>query len=101
MRQDSSPLIIIEPDLDRLHAASMAIIDGDQKQALADLKQLSDEGSTMAMLYLGDAYKLGRGVKSDLKQAENWYRQACDQGSPLGCDRLARFLIKRGKLAEG
>jgi TPR repeat protein len=97
----SPPITIIEPDLDRLHEASTGMASGADGSAIPKLERLANEGSTMSMLYLGDSYSVGRGVAADQALAEDWYRRACDAGSPLACDRLARFLLRNGKSAEG
>jgi uncharacterized protein len=53
---------------------------GDYATAIKTWRPLAIAGNADAQFNLGQAYKLGRGVPLDLKQAEEWYRKAALQG---------------------
>src|SRR3546814_11289292 len=53
---------------------------GDYQAAVAEWRPLAIAGDADAQFYLGQAYKLGRGVPNDLGQADAWYRLADKQG---------------------
>lgn len=85
-----------EPDQARLYRAHN-MLQTSPVAALRELKELAALGSVMSMVYLGDAYKLGKGTDISLPDAESWYRRAADTGSPLGIYFLGRlyFASKR------
>ena len=45
-------------------------------------------GNSDAQLYLGDYYRIGRGVKKDSQQELYWYRKAAEQGN-----KVAQFIL--------
>src|SRR3546814_4190696 len=49
---------------------------------------------------LGQAYKLGRGVPTDLNQAEAWYRRAAKQGHLQAEDNLGLVLFTANRREE-
>jgi TPR repeat protein len=51
------------------------------RRALELSRKEADEGSTEAMVNLGKAYVLGRGVPVDREKAAMWFRRAGDSGS--------------------
>ncbi|MBO9624655.1 MAG: SPOR domain-containing protein [Sphingomonas sp.] len=53
---------------------------GDYPAAVAQWRAAAARGDADAEFNLGQAYKLGRGVPPDMKQAEEWYRKAALQG---------------------
>lgn len=55
------------------------------------------KGNADAQFNLGQAYKLGRGVKPDLNQAEEWYRKAAIQGHPEAQDNYGLILFQNNK----
>jgi uncharacterized protein len=57
-------------------------------------------GDADAQFNLGQAYKLGRGVAVDLKQAEDWYRRAAQQGHARAQDNYGLILYQNGKRRE-
>lgn len=66
---------------------------GDYQQAVAEWRPLAIAGDPDAQFNLGQAYKLGRGVPTDLGQAENWYRRAAEQGHLQAEDNLGLVLF--------
>ena len=48
--------------------------------AIAEWRPLAEKGDPDAQFNLGQAYRLGRGVPSDLKIAQSWYEKAAQQG---------------------
>ncbi len=73
---------------------------GDYKAAVAEWRPLAVAGDADAQFNLGQAYKLGRGVPSDLGQAEAWYRRAAKQGHLQAEDNLGLVLFTAGRRQE-
>lgn len=57
-------------------------------------------GDADAQFNLGQAYKLGRGVPADLRQAEDWYRRAALQGHTQAQDNYGLLLYQNGRRKE-
>ncbi|WP_245942224.1 SPOR domain-containing protein [Sphingomonas gilva] len=57
-------------------------------------------GDADAQFNLGQAYKLGRGVPADLRQAEDWYRRAALQGHTKAQDNYGLLLYQNGRRKE-
>ncbi len=49
----------------------------------------------MALVYLGDAYRLGMAVSTNFAEAERWYTQAADKGSLMALYLLGRVHMRR------
>lgn len=73
---------------------------GDFTGAVAKWREPAIAGDADAQFNLGQAYKLGRGVTADLKQAEDWYRRAAAQGHMQAQDNYGLLLYQNGKRAE-
>ncbi len=73
---------------------------GDYQGAVAQWRPLALAGDPDAQFNLGQAYKLGRGVPSDLDQAEAWYRRAAKQGHLQAEDNLGLVLFSAGRREE-
>ena len=73
---------------------------GDYQSAVAQWRPLAVAGDPDAQFNLGQAYKLGRGVPSDLDQAEAWYRRAAKQGHLQAEDNLGLVLFTAGRREE-
>lgn len=69
---------------------------GDYKTAVEEWRPLAISGDADAQFNLGQAYKLGRGVPGDLKQAENWFRKAALQGHRQAEDNYGLMLFQNG-----
>jgi cell division septation protein DedD len=53
---------------------------GDYRRAVDEWRKDAEAGDPDAQFNLGQAYKLGRGVPLDTRQAENWYARAAAKG---------------------
>jgi TPR repeat protein len=73
---------------------------GDFTGAVAKWREPAVAGDADAQFNLGQAYKLGRGVAVDLKQAEDWYRRAALQGHAQAQDNYGLLLYQNGKRTE-
>jgi len=73
---------------------------GDYQGAVAEWRPLALAGDPDAQFNLGQAYKLGRGVPTDLAQAESWYRRAAKQGHLQAEDNLGLVLFTAGRRQE-
>jgi hypothetical protein len=70
---------------------------GKYAAAVAEWRPLAIAGDADAQFNLAQAYKLGRGVPSDLVQAETWFRRAADQGHLQAEDNLGLILFTANK----
>jgi len=70
---------------------------GDYKAAVDRWRGPAMKGDSDAQFNLGQAYKLGRGVKADLVQAETWYGKAAAQGHEQAQASYALALFANGK----
>lgn len=73
---------------------------GDYAKAVEEWRGPAVAGDADAQFNLGQAYKLGRGVPVDLKQAEEWYRRAAVQGHPQAEENYGLALFQNNKRAE-
>lgn len=73
---------------------------GDYAAAVAKWRKPAAEGNADAQYNLGQAYKFGRGVTADLKQAEDWYRRAAVQGHLQGADNYGLLLFQSNRKTE-
>jgi TPR repeat protein len=53
---------------------------GKYKSAYSTWRPLAAGGSSSSQYYLGELYRLGRGVDQDINESIKWYRQAAEQG---------------------
>lgn len=58
-------------------------------EAISVFKELSEHGSILSLLYLGDAYANGRGVESDVEIGLDYYERAGNFGSIEARHRIA------------
>jgi len=72
---------------------------GDYAKAVAEWRALAEGGDPDAQFNMGQAYKLGRGVSSDLDAAIQWYRKAAAQGHMRAEDNLGLSLFQKGDRA--
>ncbi len=70
---------------------------GDYAGALREWQDQAAKGDADALFNLGQAYKLGRGVKQDLIRAESYYAQASAMGHLQASDNLGLLLFQRGE----
>lgn len=70
---------------------------GDYARAVAEWQTPAAKGDADAMFNLAQAYRLGRGVKEDLKQAENYYARAAAKGHLKAADNYGLLLFQDGR----
>jgi cell division septation protein DedD len=70
---------------------------GNFEGALKEWRPLADKGDADAQFNLGQAYKLGRGVRADLKIAQSWYEKAAQQGHGQAQANLGLILFQNGE----
>lgn len=69
---------------------------GDYAAALKIWRPQAIAGDADAQFNMGQAYKLGRGVPADLRQAEDWYRKAALQGHLQAEDNFGLVMFQNG-----
>jgi uncharacterized protein len=69
---------------------------GDFANAVKEWRPLAVKGDADAQFNLAQAYRFGRGVPSDMKQAEEWYRRAATQGHVQAEDNLGLIMFQNG-----
>ncbi|UZW53604.1 SPOR domain-containing protein [Sphingobium sp. JS3065] len=72
---------------------------GDYAKAVATWQPLAQAGDPDAQFNMGQAYKLGRGVKADPAAAIDWYRKAAKQGHSRAEDNLGLLMFQQGDRA--
>lgn len=72
----------------------------DYPAAVAIWQPLAVAGDADAQFNLAQAYRMGRGVGADVKQAETWFRRAADQGHLRAADNLGLLLFQNGDRAS-
>ena len=82
------------PDAVRVRAAVARHARGDFDTGQRELEALAAKGNARAMLTLGEAYELGRGVVKDLNLAVRWYAQAAQRNNPEAQYRLGRMALE-------
>lgn len=73
---------------------------GDYENAVKQWREPALKGDADAQFNLGQAYKLGRGVKTDLDVALSWYRKAAGQGHLQAADASGHLLHYQQKIPE-
>lgn len=69
---------------------------GEYPAAIKEWRSLAIAGDADAQFNMGQAYKLGRGVAVDFKQAESWYSKAAEQGHFQAEDNLGLIKFQNG-----
>lgn len=69
---------------------------GDYAKAVAIWRPLAEAGDGDAAFNLAQAYKLGRGVPTDLGQAKTWYGKAAQAGHIQGAANYGLLLFQDG-----
>lgn len=72
---------------------------GDYDKAVAVWRPLAQAGDPDAQFNMGQAYKLGRGVRADMATAIDWYRKATAQGHVRAEDNLGLLMFQQGDRA--
>lgn len=73
---------------------------GEYDKAVKEWRDPALKGDADAQFNMGQAYKLGRGVKQDLDVAADWYLRASRQGHMQASDSYGQLMHYRGKVAE-
>lgn len=93
-------ILVSAPALADVKAGVDAWGRGDFQTALNEWRGPADNGDADAQFNLGQAYKLGRGVPQDLKQAEKWFKKAADQGHLQANDNYGLVLFQDNRRTE-
>ena len=72
---------------------------GNYDGAVREWRPLADRGDADAQFNMGQAYKLGRGVPTDLRLAQSWYEKAAQQGHEQAQANLGLILFQNGDRA--
>lgn len=89
-----------QPVLADVKAGVDAWTNGDYDKAVKEWRDPALKGDADAQFNMGQAYKLGRGVKADLDVAADWYLRASRQGHLQASDAYGHLTHYRGKVAE-
>ena len=73
---------------------------GEFAAAVAEWQGPAAQGDADAQFNLGQAYKLGRGVKQDLAKAEELFAKAAEQNHIQASDNYGLLLFQRGERAR-
>jgi len=73
---------------------------GDFQTAIGEWRGPAASGDADAQFNLAQAYKLGRGVPRDLREAERWYKKASDQGHIQASDNYGLILFQNQRRNE-
>ena len=73
---------------------------GDYARAVREWKDPAAKGDADAQFNMAQAYRLGRGVDMNLKQAEVFYAKAAAQGHLKAADNLGLLLFQNGRREE-
>lgn len=73
---------------------------GEFAAAVQEWRPLADKGDPDAQFNLGQAYRLGRGVRADLAVAQSWFRKAAANGHQQAQGNLGLILYEGGKRRE-
>lgn len=73
---------------------------GDYSRAVREWKDPAAQGDPDAQFNLAQAYRLGRGVEQNAKQAEVFYAKAAAQGHLKAADNLGLLLFQGGRQEE-
>jgi TPR repeat protein len=73
---------------------------GEYEAAINQWRDPAIKGDADAQFNMGQAYKMGRGVKTDLNVALDWYRKSAAQGHLQAADSYGHLLHYQGKIPE-
>ena len=73
---------------------------GEYEAAVKQWRDPAIKGDPDAQFNMGQAYKMGRGVKTDLNIALDWYKKAAAQGHLQAADSYGHLLHYQGKVPE-
>jgi uncharacterized protein len=93
-------LSLAPPALADVKAGVDAWQQGDYDKAVSVWRPLAQAGDPDAQFNMGQAHKLGRGVKADMTAAIDWYRKAAAQGHVRAEDNLGLLMFQQGDRAN-
>ncbi|WP_461158820.1 SPOR domain-containing protein [Sphingobium sp. TomMM35A] len=93
-------LSLAPPALADVKAGVDAWQQGDYDKAVRLWRPLAQAGDPDAQFNMGQASKLGRGVKVDMAAALDWYRKAAAQGHVRAEDNLGLLMFQQGERAS-
>lgn len=96
----AAALLASAPALADVKAGVDAWTRGDYAAAIREWQGPATRGDADAQFNLAQAYKLGRGVPQDLKQAEDLFAKAAAQGHLQAGDNYGLLLFQRGERAK-
>src|SRR5215467_1923688 len=73
----------------------------DYSGAVAIWRPLAEKGDADAEFNLGQAYRLGRGVPTNLAAAKTWFERSANQGHVDAETTLGLLLFQNGEQSEG
>jgi cell division septation protein DedD len=92
-------LSLVPPAFADVKAGVDAWQQGDYDKAVTLWRPLAQAGDPDAQFNMGQAHKLGRGVKADMASAIDWYRKAAAQGHVRAEDNLGLLMFQQGDRA--
>lgn len=92
--------MVPQPVLADVKAGVDAWTRGEYDKAVKEWRDPALKGDADAQFNMGQAYKLGRGVKADLDVSADWYLRAARQGHIQASDSYGHLLHYRGKVIE-
>lgn len=73
----------------------------DYARAVAIWSPLAENGDADAQFNLGQAYRLGRGVPTNLSRAKDWFERAASRGHVDALTTLGLLLFQNGEQVQG
>lgn len=73
---------------------------GEYEAAIKEWREPALKGDPDAQFNMGQAYKMGRGVKADLNVALEWYKKAADRGHLQAADSYGHLLHYQNKISQ-
>ncbi|GMN13706.1 SPOR domain-containing protein [Altererythrobacter sp. MTPC7] len=95
-----TPLAVAAPALADVKTGVDAWSRGDYDTAVAEWRGPAAKGDPDAQFNLAQAYRLGRGVEANEKQAEVFYAKAADKGHLKAADNLGLLMFQDGRRQE-
>lgn len=93
-------LAMAHPAIADVKAGVDAWSNGNFDAAVKEWREPAKKGDPDAQFNMGQAHKLGRGVKQDLNMAANWYQLAAKQGHLQAADSLGHLYHYQGKVKD-
>jgi uncharacterized protein len=89
-----------EPEWRALREAFSVYKNNQYDEAMSQFIILTEQGSLMAPVYIGQMYEEGYGVAQDYNIAMNWYHKSAERGLPTAQFYLAQLQRKCGHYTE-